>query len=817
MKLLFRSFFSIAALVLVLCGFIGLAALGAYYYVLPSLPGVSALKEVQLQVPLRTYSRDGKLIAEYGEMRRIPLAWEDTPEIIVNAFLAAEDDRFFEHPGVDYQGLIRAAVTVLATGEKSQGGGTITMQVARNFFLTREKTISRKVREIFLAFRIEHELTKQEILTLYLNKIFLGQRAYGVGAAAEVYFGKTVADLTLVEAATIAGLPKAPSRDNPVTDPQAAKDRRAYVLRRMLETGYIDRSEYERALAVPMVSALHSAKVEAPASYVGEMVRRHMLDTYGPSAYTAGFVVTTTIDSRLQEIATRALRGSLLAYDLRHGYRGPIAQVPWPPETGDNTGASNLEGYRASPGMQVALVTSVEEQQATVILADLRELVLDWEGMKWAREYIDDNRRGPAPEKATDILAPGDIIAIAQAPDESWRLSEAPAAQGALVALDPLDGAIVALSGGFDFQDSKYNRATQSRRQPGSSFKPLIYSAALENGFTTATIVNDAPVVFDDAALEDTWRPENYSQKFFGPTRLREALVHSRNLVSIRVLLSVGVSPAIAHLRKFGFPDDILPRNLSLALGSLAVSPLQMADAYATLANGGYDVAPYFIQRIVEPDGTVVFEADPLIACAICEDESTQALLDKEAAEPELIGDDGDPIASEPVPFEQIEYAQAAISRQNAYLVSDMMRDVIRRGSGRRANSLGRRDLSGKTGTTNDRNDAWFNGFNADLVVATWVGFDQARDLGAREEGARTALPMWIAFMKEALAGMPNHLTPKPPGLVTVRISPDTGLLARAGEGGAIFESFRVGHVPESGEAEPDDPFSSEEEEETLF
>jgi penicillin-binding protein 1A len=817
MKLLFRLTYSAASFVLVLCAILLLAALGAYYYVLPSLPGVSVLREVQLQVPLRVYTRDGRLIAEYGEMRRIPLAWEDTPEQVVNGFLAAEDDRFFQHPGVDYQGLIRAAVAVLMTGEKSQGGGTITMQVARNFFLSREKTISRKVREIFLAFRIENELTKQEILTLYLNKIFLGQRAYGVGAAAEVYFGKTVAELTLEETATIAGLPKAPSRDNPVTDPQAAKDRRAYVLRRMLETGYIENAQYESALAKPMISALHSAKVEAPAPYVGEMVRRHMLDTYGPSAYTAGFVVTTTIDSRLQEIAARALRSALLAYDVRHGYRGPIAQVPWPADAGDTSGSSYLEGYRASPGMEIAIVTSTQEQQAAVMLVDGRELVLDWDGLRWARAYIDNNTRGPAPKTAADILAAGDIVAIAQAPDETWRLTQTPAVQGALVALDPMDGAVVSLMGGFNFHESKYNRATQSKRQPGSSFKPLIYSAALENGFTTATIVNDAPVVFEDATLEDTWRPENYSQKFFGPTRLREALVHSRNLVSIRVLLRVGVSPAIAHLRRFGFPEGILPRNLSLALGSLAVSPMQMADAYTTLANGGYDVTPYFIQRIAEPDGTVVFEADPLIACAICEDEIAQALLDDENRKPAYPADDEDIAIEDPIPFEELEYAPASISRQNAWLVGDMMKDVIRRGSGRRANSLGRKDLSGKTGTTNDRNDAWFNGFNADLVVSSWVGFDQTEDLGAREEGARTALPMWIAYMKEALAGVPNHRTPKPPGLVTVRISPQTGQLARAGEGGAIFETFRVGQVPESGAEQPDDPFAPQEEEETLF
>lgn len=798
MKLLLRSIYVAAALLLIFAATASLATIGAYYYVLPSLPAVESLQDVRLQVPLRVYTRDGRLMAEYGEMRRIPLAYEQIPPVVVDAFLAAEDDRFFEHPGVDYQGLARATASLMLTGERRQGGGTITMQVARNFFLTREKTISRKVREIFLALRIESQMSKQEILTLYMNAIFLGQRAYGVGAAAEVYFGKTVDQLSLGEAATIAGLPKAPSRDNPVSSPERALQRRAYVLRRMVETGSIDRTRFEAATAEPMESTLHGATVETDAPYVGEMVRQRMLDLVGPEAYTAGYVVTTTIDSRLQSAAVSALREGLLEYDRRHGYRGPLARIdPGTIEQGPDL-ANFVSGYRAGPGMELGVVTAVEEQSAEVMVPGRGTAVIPWEGLVWARQFIDDNTRGPEPSAASDILAPGDLIELSPMPDGNWRLSQVPLVQGAIVAVDPIDGAVAALSGGFDFQDSKYNRAAQARRQPGSAFKPFIYSAALENGFTTATVINDAPVVFEDDQLESTWRPENYSQRFYGPTRLREALVASRNLVSIRVLRSIGVPSAVDHIKEFGISASEMPRDLSLALGSVTLTPLELADAYAVFANGGFSVDTYLIDRVLDADGSVIMQADPLIACAACADAQVDTAVGSDEMPP-------------------ISYAPPAISRQNAYLVADMMRDVIRRGTGRRALALGRGDLAGKTGTTNDRRDAWFSGFNGDIVATTWVGFDQERPLGAREEGGRTALPIWVRFMGQALSRAAERPPLKPPGLVTVRISSGTGLLAGSGDLDAIFETFRADEVPPPGEDYGDSPFGPAEEEAPIF
>jgi penicillin-binding protein 1A len=807
----------------ILAGGIALASVGAYYYVKPSMPAVETLREVQLQVPLRVYTRDGRLLAEYGEQRRIPLTWEEIPERVVQAFLAAEDDRFFEHPGVDYQGLVRAAVSMLRTGERRQGGGTITMQLARNFFLTREKTISRKTREIFLALRIEHELSKQEILTLYVNKIFLGQRAYGIGAAAEVYFGKTVGELSLAETATIAGLPKSPSLDNPVRDAQRATQRRAYVLRRMVETGFIDESAYQAAMAEPMVSHLHSATIEAHAPYVGEMVRRDMLDRYGAEAYTAGYQVVTTVDSRLQAAAVRALRTALLEYDRRHGYRGPLAKVTLPPDDGSLTPEEQdaaltelLAGYSEVEGIHVGVVTVADEEAAAVFVPAHGRVGLDLAAVSWARAYVNENTRGPEPKTVSSVVTPGDVVVVWESAgdDGGWRLGQIPDVQGAFVALDPMDGAIAALSGGFDFQASKFNRVTQARRQPGSSFKPFIYSAALDNGYTTASVVNDAPVVFEDANLEDTWRPENYSRKFYGPTRLREALVRSRNLVSIRVLSGMGVGPAIQHIEKFGIPAEIMPRNLSLALGSVNLTPLDIAAAYAVLANGGYRVNAYFIDRIYDAAGGALFAADPLIACGPCEDELEQAIRSADQRRSQGLAEE----RPDALGYEAVAYAPPAISRQNAWLVADMMRDVVRRGTGRKAMELGRKDLSGKTGTTNDRRDAWFSGFNADIVATAWVGFDQERPLGAREEGSRTALPMWIDFMRDALDGVPDHVLPQPPGLVTARISPESGELARPGQSGAIFETFRVGHVPELAQDTTESPYDQpREEEEILF
>ncbi|MFQ5487812.1 MAG: penicillin-binding protein 1A, partial [Gammaproteobacteria bacterium] len=673
-----------------------LLTIGSYVYIAPNLPSIETLKDIRLQVPLRIYSRDMKLIAEFGEKKRTPIRFYETPDLMIQAILAAEDDRFFQHPGVDYHGILRAAVNLIRTGEKTQGGSTITMQVARNFFLSSEKTYLRKLSEIFLALKIEHKLSKEEILELYLNKIYLGNRAYGIAAAAQTYYGVTPAQLSLAQMAMIAGLPKAPSRYNPLANPQRALQRRDYVLRRMLKLGYINEQQYRQASSEVDNARLHGLDIEVETAYVAEMVRHHMLQQYGELAYSAGFSVITTIDSRLQRAANVALRQALLDYDVRHGYRGAEAHTNLA-ALEDATALSDV--LRKRPilgGLLPGLVVSVGEKDATVLLSDERLIQIDWQGLSWARPYRDDNHLGAPPALATEVLREGDIIRVQERGRNKWRLAQLPEVEGALVALRPDDGAIAALGGGFDFRRSKFNRVTQASRQPGSSFKPFIYSAALEKGFTAASIINDAPVVFEDPGLESAWRPENYSGKFFGPTRLREALVKSRNLVSIRLLRAIGIDYTLDYIARFGFPVAKLPRNLSLALGSGAVTPLQLAQGYTVFANGGYRVAPYYIERILGPNRQVIMEARPATVCRECITDADDKGMPASIA----VSTEKDDTATETVP-ENI--AQQVISPENAYLMTSMMRDVIRRGTGRRARALGRRDIAGKTGTTHDQ------------------------------------------------------------------------------------------------------------------
>lgn len=748
-----------------------LAAGGLYLYLSPQLPSADVLRDVRYQVPLRVYSRDGKLLAEYGEMRRSPVKLGDVPDLMIKAVLAAEDDRFYEHPGVDYQGILRAAWHLVTTGQKTQGGSTITMQVARNFFLGREKTYLRKLTEIMLSLKIEHEFSKDEILELYLNKIYLGQRAYGIAAAAQVYYGKDLSKLSLAQMAMLAGLPKAPSRFNPVADPPRALERRNYVLGRMRAVGYINEQTYRTALQEHDDAVLHSLTIEAEAPYLGEMARSNAVARFGDDAYTAGYKIVTTIDTRLQAAANAALHDTLKDYDRRHGYRGPEARATLPPNAGPKQWAAALGDRDAVGGMQAGLVLEVGVSDAKVFLKDGILINIPWTGMEWASRYISDDQIGPAPQSPGEVVKQGDIIRVERQHDGQWQLAQVPGVEGALVALRPEDGSISAIVGGFDFSRSKFNRVTRATRQPGSSFKPFIYSAALEQGMTPATIVNDAPVVFDDPGLEDTWRPENYTGKFFGPTRLREALVHSRNLVSIRVLRAIGIDFALDYVSRFGFDKSTLPHNLSLALGSGAVTPLDLASGYTVFANGGYRVMPYFIDHIEDADGKILTTAKPERVCNDCIN----------------------------LPADQAKLKHVAprvITAQNAYLMTSMMRDVIRRGTGQRANALGRHDIAGKTGTTNDQRDAWFAGFNPEVVSVAWVGFDDTHPLGNAETGGRAALPMWIDFMRTALQGIPDHPPEQPPGLVTVRIDPDTGLLADSKDRKAIFETFFAEHVP---------------------
>jgi penicillin-binding protein 1A len=755
-----------------------LTAVGAailYIQIEPQLPSIDALRDVQLQEPLRVYSRDRQLLAEFGEKRRTPVTIDDVPPLLVKAFLAAEDDTFFSHSGVDFPGLASAAIELLRTGEKRRGGSTITMQVARNYFLSSEKTYLRKLTEILLAFRIERSLTKNEILELYFNKIYLGQRAYGVQAAARVYYGQDISDLSVARMAMIAALPKAPSRVNPISNPEAAKDRRDYIIGRMHQLGYIDLATRAAALAEPDGARLHKTGSLANAPYVAEMVRDEMVTRYGPDAYSSGFEVITTIDVVRQDAANRALRNGLQAYTQRHGYRGPVVSAGTATPVDTETRRALLARHPPVGDLLAAMVTRVAGQSAEVLLADGTEHTLDWDGLSWARPYKSVDRMGAAPQQADKILTVGDIVYINQDNKGNWRLAQVPEVGGALVSLRTQDGAIEALVGGYDFSHSKFNRVTQARRQPGSSFKPIIYSAALEKGFTPASMINDAPVVFDDPMLESTWRPENYSGKFYGPTRLREALYRSRNLVSIRILRSIGAAYAATYAERFGFSADSLPHDLTLALGSASATPLQMARAYAVLANGGYLVKPYLIQRIHDATGNVIFSATPSVVCEHCP--ASMDVISRDAVEP-------------------LPLADRVLTPQNAWLMNSMMRDVIQRGTGVRAKSLGRQDLAGKTGTTNDQMDGWFSGFNEQVVTTAWVGFDTPAPLGRGETGGRSALPVWIDYMAVALKGMPESVRKPPEGLVTVRIDPATGLLANSGQSDAIFETFRADIAP---------------------
>ena len=781
MKWLWKIFKFVLTLGL-LGAFAAAIALGvAYYYLEPELPDIDNLRDVRLQVPLKVYSRDGKLIAEFGEQRRTPLDYEQFPKRMVEAFLSAEDANFFSHPGVDWRGLMRAGIQLASTGQKKQGGSTITMQVARNFYLSRQKTYTRKLSEIFLALRIEKELSKEEILELYLNKIYLGQRAYGVGAAARVYYGKSVDELDLAQTAMIAGLPKAPSQLNPISNPSRAIERRDYVLGRMLELGYISTAEHKKSADQGVTASRYAPEIEAEAPYVAEMVRSEMVERHGQEAYTGGYSVYTTIVADQQQAANKALRDALDAYSERHGYYGPEGQLD--PLPAEQSALDAILADRPTVGeLRPAIVNAVEEKTATIYLGAGELGTIAWEQMKWGREHIDTNRLGPAPKRAADLLKRGDIIrvkAVEEKGQQQWRLAQIPRAAGGLVALDPNNGAIRSLVGGYDFYYSKFNRVMQAKRQPGSGFKAFIYSAALENGFTPASLINDAPVVFEDPSLEGDWRPENYSGKFFGPTRLREALTKSRNLVSIRLLRSMGVEAALQHIAKFGFDPDELPHNLSLALGSADVTPLQMARGYAILANGGYRVEPYFIERIDQAGAGLVFEADPPVVCRDCRTTNSNGGAPRQAPR--------------------------VLEARNRYLMYSMMQDVIRRGTATKARELGRKDIAGKTGTTNDQRDAWFNGFNQSLVANVWVGYDDNSKLGRGEVGGKAALPAWMDFMRQALKDVPDNELEMPPDMVTERIDPRTGTLATRATEGAISEVFRAENAPGAAAASLDD------------
>lgn len=765
-----RKLFNFALLCAAL---LAIATAATYYLLAPKLPDTASLKETQFQVPLRIFSAENQLIAEFGEKRRIPVNYNEIPPYLIQAILASEDDRFFEHPGVDYHGILRAIYSLATTGVKAQGGSTITMQVARNFFLSREKTYLRKLNEIILALQIEQKLTKEEILTLYLNKIYLGNRAYGIGAAAKVYYGKTLTELTLPQFAMIAGLPKAPSKYNPVANPDRAQLRRNYVLRRMWQVGHISQQQYQTAIQAPITASYHNRNVEVYAPYIAEMVRTQLIKQYGDKAYNMGLNVYTTIRAKHQRAANTALQSALISYDKRHGYRGAQNTITLEEGMKNEDFKQILSSFSSIGPLQPAIVISIEGELAHVYVKDNDIIELPLASLKWARTQLSTNRRGKAVAKIADVLAVGDIVQLHQDEKKNWQLAQLPEAEGALIAVSPFDGAVTALNGGFEYFQNKFNRVTQSRRQPGSGFKPFIYSAALDKGYTAASIINDAPVVFDNPSDENVWRPENYSGRFFGPTRLRVALTNSRNLVSIRILRDIGAGYVIDYAKKFGFDTTQMPKSLSLALGSGSAAPWDMARAYSSLANGGYRVEPYIIQRIENADGEIIMQAEPLTVCETC--------IPSEYEE-------GETSALKP--------AKRIMTAQNNFIMNSLLRDVVRYGTGRKAMSLGRHDLAGKTGTTNEQIDAWFNGFHPELVAISWVGFDSPKTLGRYETGGRAALPMWIDFMKVALDDVPEEPLRQPVDMITVQIDPETGLLAGPDTKKVISETFREQYVP---------------------
>ena len=754
------------------------------------MPNVEKLKDVKLQTPMQILTQEGELIGQFGEQKRKPLNYEEIPSQFIRALMAAEDDGFFEHRGVDIKGLLRAVSELILTGKKGSGGSTITMQVARNYFLSLEKTFLRKFNEILLAIEIERRLSKREIFGLYFNRVFLGHRAYGFEAASEVYYGKSISNLSLAQHAMLAGIPKAPSRNNPISGPNSAKERRNWILKRMLSLKYINETEYLAASKSPVTARFHGSTVKFSAEYSAEMARREMLKLFGNGAYTDGYRVYTTIKGRLQRAAQNEVVDGLLRYDKRHGYRGPERQLPLDEKNKENQLEIWLSELQRAPKvdqLNPAIIKEIQEKTASFILSDGSEHQLDWEdGLKQARPYISENRVGSYPKAATDILSIGDLVRVRYEENGRWQLSQIPGVQAALVALQPNTGAILSVVGGMGFSLSKFNRATQAFRQPGSNFKPFLYSAALEHGFTAASVINDAPIVLEDIALEETWRPENDGGKFYGPTRLRWALTKSRNIVSIRLLQKLGIGNLINYAEELGIQTRDFPRDLSLALGSQTMSPMQIATAYAVLANGGFSVKPYLIAQVEKLDGEIVYQNNPAVACHQCIEEKDDH---QELSMEEILLDNT-------LNKEEKVLAPRVMDARVNFIIDSILKDVIKLGTGRRALKLERGDIAGKTGTSNGPMDAWFSGYNSEIVTSTWVGFDNFTPLGRREFGGTAALPIWIEFMRQAMEDMPEKNRVTPTGVVLTRIDPITGLASKASNEKAIFEYFRIENSP---------------------
>ena len=825
-----------AASILIFIGILALA--GIYLSMRSNLPSVDSLRDLQWQTPMQIFSADGKLISQFGEKKRIPLTLEEMPQQLINAVLATEDDRFYLHFGVDPIGMARAVIGQL-TGQNKGGASTITMQVARNFFLTREQTYVRKIREIFISFHIESLLSKDEILALYMNKISLGHRSFGFGAAAQVYYGKDVKELTLAQIAVLAGLPKAPSTMNPISRPIRAKNRRAVVLQRMYVAGYINSEQLSVANAAPMTAKKHGAEIELNAPYIAEMAHKEMIERFGKdAAYTGGYKVFTTVPSTLQHAAKQAVINNIFAYDQRHGYRGPIASLR--PEVAQQNNTKNpvasvdvepitedeikqaLRTVKSYQTLVPGVVTSISEQSATITVKEQTLVEINWQGLSWARPYLNDDKQGVAPKTTQDILTIGDVVMIAPS-ENGYRLSQLPDVSSALISLNTDNGAIKAAVGGFSFAQSQFNRVTQAKRQVGSNIKPFIYSAALDNGYTLASIINDTPINQWDRSSGVVWRPKNSPPIYSGEIRLRLALAQSKNVIAVRLLRDVGLDKVIPYLASFGFDPDDLPRNESLALGSASLTPLEVAAGFATFANGGFLIEPYLIERIEDSFGKVIFQANPAIACDDCDlaihdtaiETSENDAINQLATHTQLSSaiDNDEPVI--------INKAERVISAQNAFLVTEALNSAIWgadwnikpfwQGTGFRARVLKRRDIAGKTGTTNQAKDAWFSGFSRRLVTTSWIGFDNpSRNLGqstynsnlgkeqitGKEFGAKSAQPAWINYMKTALTELPVEPFEPPQALMSVRIDKASGKLSTKTDRSSEFEYFELGTAP---------------------
>lgn len=768
---------------------------GMFLYLDPKSPDVETYRDYQLEQPLRIFSAEGALLAEFGDRRLIPVGIEDVPQLYLDAVVSTEDKRFFHHQGIDWISLANDTLDLLFTDGVKRGASTITMQLPRNIAdLSREQTFVRKFREMLLAMKIERELTKEEILELYINIVPFGKHSYGVQAASYTYYGKPVHELNLAQLAMLAGLPKRPEAGNPINGPEWALDRRNLVLRRMRDTKAISLEQYEEAAIQPITARVHRRELDLFAPYPAEIVRQEVVRRFGRSAYS-GYSVHTTIDVDHQKAAQKAVQEELESFDRRHGYRGAERRITVPVEA-ENTSelfVKELVNESEVGSMLPAVVLTVNPQSIDVVLADGQVVTVEWEGLKWARRTLGESSVGRSPRSAAEIVEVGNLVRV-RSEEGAWVLTQVPEVQGSLVAAHPRTGAITAMVGGYNFDLNQYNHASQLKRQPGSGFKPFVYTAALASGVTPATIFLDAPLVYNDATLETAYRPRNFSGTYNGPTRVREALYRSINLVSIRVLEHVGAENARDFVTRFGFVKEELPNNTQLAIGGgiITVSPLEMVTAYSVIANGGYRIEPFLIRGIFNQEGDLLYEPVVPVVCMDCAYDDTGF----DQGEWNKSKDYRVEHASQTAPA-SID-ATRVLDERLVFLVDSMLRDVIRQGTGRSALALERNDLAGKTGTTDRAVDTWFNGFQQNLVASTWVGYTSQRPLGEREYGSRSPLSIWMEFMRTALADVPEFVPEPPNGIVSVQIDPVTGHIAQSGLDSAITEYFLSETVPKA-------------------